>query len=803
MKNRHGFADVIVDVPVKVADHAFQYIVPDRYETQIEIGSTVLVPFGGRQLAGYVIGLSGSARRESLSEIIDLIDEPPIFGKKTLELCYWMSAYYLCSLADCLKLMIPPGRISRLKEYYIRTQSKPDVYPQELDEIIGRLKNLIEPMDKKDILKEISQTALNRLLSKGLVNKRYTLLKPRVNEIKITIASLATGAKVLAVRGEKQKLLLAYLTENGDTESKRLLSECIASRATLKSLAEKGLISLTETGRYREPNSRYIDDTETAYELTDDQNSAVAKISRGIDSKKSQIFLLEGVTGSGKTEVYIQAIAKVAGMDRGAIVLTPEIALTPQLTERFRRRFHDKVAVLHSGLSLGERYDEWRRVCNGEAGIVVGARSALFAPVKKLGLIVIDEEHETSYKQNRNPRYNARIAAEKLAELNNAVLVLGSATPSLETKLKSETSLIDIIKLPKRVSGRKLPAISIVDLRDEFKHKNYSIFSRRLRNEMAACLIRGEKMIIFLNRRGYSSFMLCRDCGHVPKCKNCSVSLTYHNHQHVLLCHHCGYSVPSISLCPACGGHNLRLFGVGTQKVENELRELFSDTPIIRMDADTTVGKDSHRRHLMAFANHRSAILLGTQMVAKGLDFPDVSLIGVINADTALNLPDFRAGERTFQLLMQVAGRSGRGEAPGSVIIQTYSPENYAIAAVEKGSFDEFYRQELDFRAELNYPPYSQMINFIISGPLQSNVRARAITLAAFLKSNLSKEVARVYGPGEAPIPKIKNRWRWHVLLTTDQPERVKSLINDNWSKEIIERKETGVIVDVDPAWLL
>lgn len=810
MSNGPNLADVIVDIPSKAVDRAFLYLVPSRCQEKIRIGSTVVVPFGRRHLIGYVINLPVIQRRDDLNEIIDLLDEPPLFSPLVLELCHWMSEYYLCPLADCLKLFIPPGRIRRLQEEYVLTSADGNHQEQKIGQkyidLIGRLKNLSEPLEKKDILKVMDIKALNKLLAFHLLSKQYTLTRPQVTEKKRAIISLAVDKNSQlesAVKGTKQRAMLAQLAKRGEMSSTELLKICRASNATLKTLVAKKLINLTWQTKKREPQWEYLNTDTPIEKLTADQERAVNKINKAIDYLEKSVFLLEGVTGSGKTEVYLQVISHSLRSNRSAIVMVPEISLTPQLTERFRHRFGDLVAVLHSGMGRGERYDQWCRINQGEGRIVIGARSALFAPLSDLGLIIIDEEHEVSYKQNRSPRYNARDVAEKLAELNRAVLILGSATPSLETRYRADSGLIDSAKLPERVSGWALPEITIVDMRQEFKKQNYSIISSKLKEEMRKRLARGEKVILFLNRRGYSAFLLCHDCGYVPKCLNCAVSLTYHQQGHRLICHHCRFSQPAPNLCPQCAGHHIRYPGAGTQMVEEEMARLFPDIPLIRMDADTTAGKDSHRRHLLAFARHKAAVLLGTQMVAKGLDFPDVSLIGIINADVALNLPDFRAAERTFQLLMQAAGRSGRGKIPGFVVIQTYVPQNYAIRAVKTGTFQSFYEEELRYRQELGYPPFKRMINLVVSGAQEERVRSRAEDVAKFLRGNLPVKDACVLGPGAAPIPKIKNRWRWHVLLTTTNADGVRSLIVENWQKIFANKKDTSVIIDIDPVWLL
>jgi primosomal protein N' (replication factor Y) len=493
-------------------------------------------------------------------------------------------------------------------------------------------------------------------------------------------------------------------------------------------------------------------------------------------------------------------------MGKTAIVIVPEIVLTAQIVERFRERFGDAVAVMHSGLSAGERFDQWRMISRGKYQVVVGTRSAVFAPVKNLGLIVADEEHEATYKQNRSPRYHAREVAVKRARLNGAVVILGSATPSIESRYRCDLGEFRLLKLPYRVRDRSLPEIEIVDMREGERN---GIFHPRLREEMDRATKAQDKVILFLNRRGFASFIMCRDCGLVMRCRHCAVSLTYHiksspREKRVLKCHHCDFRVESPETCPKCGSHRIGHFGVGIQRVESETSALYPDYTIIRMDTDALSTRSAYAHKLADFEATSRALLLGTQMIAKGLDFPEVTLVGVISADTALNLPDFRSAERTFQLMMQVSGRAGRGEKPGKVVLQTYAPEHYAIESLREGSYDIFYQRELDFRKELNYPPFSNLINIVVSGKQAEEVSEVTGRLAEFL---LEKGVGRwgeLLGPTEAPIPKIKANYRWHMILK-GRDEGLTAFLRSAVSEfcRAKGRKSASIIVDVDPVWLL
>jgi primosomal protein N' (replication factor Y) len=531
---------------------------------------------------------------------------------------------------------------------------------------------------------------------------------------------------------------------------------------TLKRLAQLKAVEIEHRRRLRETSLGPRPAPRPA-RLTDGQSSALRAVH---DARTDgRVVLLDGVTGSGKTEVYLQAIEMTLQEGRTACVLVPEISLTPQTVGRFRSRFGDEVAVLHSRLSAGERFDQWDRVRRGDARIVVGARSALFAPLKDLGLIVIDEEHEPSYKQGSSPRYHARDVAVRLACESHAAVVLGSATPSLETLQHCERGEWVHVSLPERVSGRSLPSVQVVDMGKEFADGHRSMFSRPLLERIARTVDAGQKAVMFLNRRGFASFLLCRECGFVPRCDSCATSLTFHEIGSRLACHHCGAVRAVPPTCPRCGSPYLRKFGAGTQRVEAELSALIPGVPIVRMDADTTKGKGGHERALAAFESVEGAgVLLGTQMIAKGLDYPDVTLVAVIDADTTLHLPDFRASERTYQLLEQVAGRGGRGEVPGHVVIQTYWPQHPALRAVAEHAPGVFRAQELELRKELGYPPFGRLANVLVWGREAAAVSRSARDLAESVSSVLPEQWAMV-GPSPAPLSRLKGNWRWHLLV--------------------------------------
>lgn len=545
---------------------------------------------------------------------------------------------------------------------------------------------------------------------------------------------------------------------------------------------------------------------EDSIQLTAEQQHAVAEILNAMENPSPRPVVLKGVTGSGKTEVYFRLISQTLARGREAIVLVPEIALTPQIFQRFRSRFGDRVSLLHSRLTQGQRRREWNRILDGTASIALGPRSAVFAPFKKLGLIIIDEEMETSYKQNETPRYHAREVAIQRAKQTGAVVVMGSATPSIETYYRARTGKYRLLELTRRISDTVLPRVKIINMKEElFVRKNMSIFSQELRRLLKENLDRGEQTLLFLNRRGYSTFVMCRSCGEAIKCRNCHISMKYHFSSANLKCHYCDYKIPLPRVCPKCQSTYIKYFGIGTQKVEQQLRKLFPQARVARLDSDTSSEKNYQASVMSDLSRGEVDILIGTQMIAKGHDFPNISLVGVIAADTTLNLPDFRACERTFQLLTQVSGRAGRGNKEGTVLIQTYSPTHYAIHTCIKHDYDAFFQQEIKFREELGYPPFSRLINLIITGTKEKKVEDAAVYLAGLIKQLNQHGSLKVLGPSAAPLERIKGQFRWQILLKGDRLYRLRNLV-----RKVMERAKKNkllnkvkILVDVEPYNLL
>ncbi|OWZ84162.1 primosomal protein N' [Natranaerobius trueperi] len=732
---------IILDIVSDELDRKFTYRVPEKYLDKIIEGVLVKVPFGKRRLLALVVEevIKIDFPKEKLKDIVGVVFDTPVLTNDLLKLANWMSQYYLCSLSKVVNTMLPKG-----------------------------VKLGINPAYEKYV--ELTDKEMADSISK---------------------------------KASKQKNVCEILQEENVLKWNELLQKANCTEAPVKSLQEKGVITVNKKRVYREPIS-YDKVAHYAYkEPTHAQKTVLKLIKDQLHSRDKIPTLLFGVTGSGKTEVYLQVIEEVLKNNKDTIVLIPEISLTPQTIARFVGRFGDKVAVIHSRLSTGERFDQWEKVLRGKAKIVVGPRSAIFAPCKNLGLVIIDEEHENSYKQGEIPRYHVRSVAEKRCEMTDSSLILGSATPSMESIYKVKENKYQLAELSKRATDATLPDITLIDMKSEFQRGNKSIFSKTLLDEIKRNTDLDKQVILFLNRRGYASFLLCRECGYTITCPRCEVTLTYHKFSDRLLCHYCDYTEPVTSHCPSCKSNKIKEFGTGTQKIELELKKYFPYLSTIRMDVDTTSKKNSHKELLDDFKNQKAQVLIGTQMITKGLDIPNVSLVGVITADTALNLPDFRAGEKTFQLLTQVSGRAGRGEGKGHVVIQSYNPSHYSIQAVRGENVRKFAKEELAMRKKLNYPPYSQLIRIV----LRSSEENALENYADHLADKLEDQEYEVLGPNPCPILKIKDEYRWHLMVKVKKDK----FINDKKLQDfLLEEKhnitEQGIIrisIDVDPINLL
>jgi len=743
-----NFAGVIINRLALTIDKIFSYRIPDDLCGQIQVGSHVLVPFGRGQklIDGFVLSISQESEFDgTVKDIASLVSPEPLFDDEMLSIAEYIKETCFCSYISAIKTILPPGSSQKTKisDKFIK----------------GSVLNL--PYDEAfDVL------------------------------------------EVLRKKAPKQAQVLEVLIQNDFVANSDITFLTGASYAAIKALKEKGYIREESIESLRMPlNYDEIEPTSSP-QLNDEQQKAVDTITASIKEEKNKTFLIHGITGSGKTEVFLNCIENALLLGKNAIVLVPEIALTPQMVTRFVSRFGKKIAVLHSALSLGERADEYKRIKRGEAKVVVGARSAIFAPMKDIGVIVIDEEHETSYKAENAPTYHAKDVALKRAQMSSAVCILASATPSVESFYAAKCGKYKLLSLSQRATGARLPEIIVSDMREELKHGNRSCIGTTLLREMQINKENSEQTILFLNRRGFSTFVSCRSCGYVAKCKNCDLPLTYHKTRNTLTCHYCGYTVKKPSVCPECQSPYIKEFGTGTQKVEEEIKTLFPEMSVIRMDVDTTGTKNSHSALLAKFEQEKTDVLLGTQMVSKGLDFPGVTLVGVLNADQSLGVDDFRANERTFNLITQVCGRAGRGKKQGRAIIQTYMPENSTIELSKTQDYISFYNEEIDLRKHLNFPPFCDIVSILITGEDEKLLSDYGKSLVKSITTVMTKELKdgfEILGPSPAQIPKINKKVRHRIWIKCKLNEKTQDIFTRLRNYHIKNGKNVNMIIENNP----
>lgn len=800
-------AKVIVDIPSKSVDFTFDYIIPIRLQSMIQIGMRVIVPFGPRTIQGYVMKITDQPDSnigiKKLKEIKEIQDIKPELTEELIQFTEWYNNYFVTKRISMLEVMLP----SAIKAKYTKVFSIEDT--NALPETLAGKFDSSGHYAFKAAQQNDDLTQIAPLLKQGIVSE-VTLLSQNVNKKKQRAICVVEGFNYDSVlnsleKSKKQYELYAFLL---DEQHRIVLLKDIEamgySKSSVDTLIRKGFVEKYDAVVERDPFETRVFEQDVKQHLTSDQQRAFESISEKIHAHEQCTYLLHGVTGSGKTEVYLQTIEEVLNLNRQAMMLVPEIALTPQMVLRFKRRFGDEVAVLHSGLSKGERYDEWQKIRDGKARVSVGARSSVFAPFKNLGMIIIDEEHESSYKQEDYPRYHARDIAQWRSEYHQCPLILGSATPSLESFARAEKGVYELLSLPNRVNQQALPEVEIVDMREELNSGNRSMFSNQLRDAIQQRLDNQEQIVLFLNRRGYASFMLCRDCGHVPQCPNCDISLTYHKSTDQLKCHYCGHQEVPPNQCPNCESEHIRQMGTGTQRVEELLQEAFQEARIIRMDVDTTSRKGAHEKLLNDFGSGKGGILLGTQMIAKGLDFPNITLVGVLNADTMLNLPDFRASERTYQLLTQVAGRAGRHEKEGQVLIQTYNPDHYAIKDVQENDYTAFFQKEMNYRKIGKYPPYFFLINFTIAHKEMKKVMEASKHIHKILLQHLTDK-ALVLGPSPAPLSRINNEYRFQILVKYKREPALHEALKylDDYYHDQYLKEKLSLKIDIAPQMMM
>lgn len=800
-------AEVIVDVTTKAIDRPFDYRVPDRFKGLVKAGMRVVVPFGPRKIQGFVTKIKEETDVQSgnIKDIVDLFDLSPVLTDELLELSHWLTEKTLSYHITALQSMLPAAMKAKY-EKEIQVLSAEEL-PQSLKELFGQQESIlyadIPPEQLKPIQKHVQK---GHLEVRYHVSQKSGKKKVRTLQVAVTKEKLEEKQKQLKKNAVKQKALLTFLFQANETTflAKDLQQQTGASSQTIKALIQEGLLTESYEEIYRDPYRDREFTPSTPLDLTAEQAEAAKPIHQAVSDDKHETFLLHGVTGSGKTEIYLQTIDHVLQKGKEAIVLVPEISLTPQMVQRFKERFGSNVAVLHSGLSTGEKYDEWRKIHRKEVKLVVGARSAVFAPFENLGMIIIDEEHESSYKQEEMPRYHAKDVAIERAGRHQCPVVLGSATPSLESYARAKKGVYTLLTLKRRVNQQQLPHVSLIDMREELRNGNRSMFSEELMLRLKEVLERKEQAVLFLNKRGYSSFVMCRDCGYVEQCPHCEISLTYHRFQKRLKCHYCGHEAPVPAECPECHSEHIRYFGTGTQRVEEELTKVLPEARVIRMDVDTTSRKGAHEKLLTSFGNKEADILLGTQMIAKGLDFPDVTLVGVLSADTSLHIPDFRSSEKTFQLLTQVSGRAGRHEKAGSVIIQSYTPSHYSIELTKQHDYEAFYEQEMLHRRHQSYPPFYFLAMVTVSHEEVTKAAHVTDKIVQFLKMNCTPNT-RILGPAASPIAKIKDRYRYQCVIKYKRENELASLlrkIQDHYQKEM-EQKQLMISIDMNPYMMM
>lgn len=791
-------ASVIVDVPAKQTDRPFDYRIPEHLEGVITPGMRVIVPFGPRKIQGFVISIQPSSEFEKLRDIIAPMDILPVLNEELLQLGDWLSEETLCYRISAYQVMLPAALKAKY-EKKIRVTTDLNLLPQVLQKIFEKSHIVSFDTIEKDAWK-----VLQKEIASGHVEFIYEV-KERVNKKKrkyviprVSEEELSDSLKLLSIQATKQREIIEFFLANPDpVPLQHLINLLNTSSSAIKGLVNKGMLREEEVEIYRDPYENRVFERTHALPLTPEQTVAITPVLQTIEEDLHQVFLLYGVTGSGKTEVYLQSIQRVLEKGKEAIVLVPEIALTPQMVKRFKGRFGDEVAVMHSGLSTGEKYDEWRKIQRKEVKVVVGARSAIFAPFENLGIIIIDEEHETSYKQEENPRYHARDVAIQRAKKYGCPVVLGSATPALESFARAKKGVYKLLALPSRMNSGPMPHVEVVDMREELREGNRSMFSRALMEKLKDRLEKQEQTVLFLNKRGHSSFVMCRDCGYVVNCPDCDISLTYHRFSERMKCHYCGYESHVPTQCPECQSEYIRYFGTGTQKIEEELGKVLPEARVIRMDVDTTSKKGAHEKLLTDFGEGKADILLGTQMIAKGLDFPKITLVGVLSADTMLHIPDFRSSEKTFQLLTQVSGRAGRHELTGEVIVQTYTPEHYSIQFAAQQDYDLYYEREMQIRKLHHYPPFYYISLITVSHENLMKVVSVTEKITGYIRNSLSPE-AIVLGPVASPIPRIKNRYRYQCLIKYKREPQLGRAIKTVLDQYQHESATTGLTISTD-----
>lgn len=799
-------AKVIVDVPSSAINQTFDYRIPKQFTEILQPGMRVVIPFGPRTITGFVIERTNQTDVKKLRELKNVLDLTPVLTHELIDLGKWMAETTFCLYITAFQAMLPQVLKSTYKKELVRLTDE-QLFPALEHVFSDRQVIAFEEIEASSI----RYIHVKNAIEQGAVKVQHIVQSQITKKMETWISSNQTTEQLLeeyeklSTRAHRQKKILQFFIHDpAAVHQQTLIHKTDSTRQTIKALIDKGTLQEEQREVMRDPYKNHTFEQTPYLQLTEEQEQAMVPIRASIEEQNHDVVLVHGVTGSGKTEIYLQAIKQVVEEGKEAIVLVPEIALTPQMVKRFKERFGSQVAVMHSALSAGEKYDEWRKIQQKEVQVVVGARSAVFAPFENIGIIIIDEEHEGTYKQEDQPKYHARDVAIERGKTHQCPVVLGSATPSLESYARGHKGVYTLATLTERTNKRPMPQVDIVDMRAELHKGNRSMFSTILQEKIKERMEKGEQIVLMLNRRGYSTFMMCRDCGHVTECPHCDISLTYHKGRKRMKCHYCTYETGIPTQCPTCSSELIRFFGTGTERIEEALYQTIPGIKVIRMDVDTTRRKGSHERLLDRFSNQEADVLLGTQMIAKGLDFPNVTLVGVLTADSMLHLPDFRSSEKTFQLLTQVSGRAGRHELDGEVIVQTYTPEHYSIEYASAYDFSAFYKREMQMRRTFKYPPYVYLALFTVTHPDISECMKVTDAIVQTISQFVSAQTI-ILGPTPSPITRIKNKYRYQCMIKYRyEPHLLQGIqtIFDTYQDQL-QKKDLSIFIDMQPYHLM
>ena len=800
-------AEIILEQTAFSYDKPYGYAVPDELADTLKAGCRVVVPFGSSNThrQGMVLSVYNQDDEISYKPVNRIIDTTPVLSEEMIKLCIWMHEHCFCTYFDAVKTLLPAGVSFTVKEVFVKGETPFEEKFSFLDEVFLQNES-VSRQTLLDTFDTLTDRKINHLVKTGQLS-RESFSSRRMTDATLKSVRLATLAEELDQKGltPRQREVAGLIGEMGNASVKEILYFTGASISVINTLAKKGIIETFEKEVYRSPIKTVKSEEVKQIVLTEEQQKAYDDLLRLYSSDKGEAALLYGVTGSGKTSVFLKLVDRVVAEDKGAIIMVPEISLTPQTVSIFGNRYGKKVALFHSAMSLGQRMDEWKRVKNGEATVAIGTRSAVFAPVKNLSLIIIDEEQEHTYKSEMSPRFHTRDVAKFRAVYNNALLVMASATPSIESYTNAKLGKYSLCTISKRYGNAQLPNVKTVDMRRELREGNPGPLSRELKMAVNEALDKGKQAIILLNRRGHNTYISCPTCGYVATCESCSVALTYHSANNRLMCHYCGYSEYAAKKCPSCKDGNLRFMGVGTQRIEEELKATFPTANILRMDADSTGAKDSYSKYLTDFASGKYDILLGTQMVAKGLDFPNVTVVGVIGADSAANSNDYRSFERSFALLTQVFGRAGRGADKGLAVIQTTDPESNLIKLAAAQDYDSFYSQEINIRKMMVYPPYCDIVQIVVQSSQKDSAEKTALqifsVLTGSIKDKYSDVPVKILGPSPAVMPKVNNKYRYRLIIKTKNGKRFRQLLREATAVKC--ERDTSVSIDVNPETII